>query len=573
MQNILISGGTVLDGTGAKGFRADVRVRGGRIAEVGTNLRAGDERVIDAGGAYVAPGFIDAHTHYDGPMWWMPSLDPLPSYGSTTAVMGNCGLSVAPMAADPADQQGMIGIFSFLEDIPRHTFERCVPWGWQSWPQYSAALRKQPTGANIGAFIGHINLRISVMGAQAWDRAATADECARMAAMLEEGLRCGALGLSTNFFDKDGDERPVPSRRADKAEFEALLDVMARYPAVILQLMTNIGNPTGILQELQYVTAMCAPRGVRMQFLQLPISETEQGVREELLAYMEQVNTSGGSIWAGYQIWPANVSLNFERTILFSAFEMHAWDELANKTPTDRKVAVLSDPDWRAKARLEWDAMHPASFLRRKLYLNGSENQVGPTDKTLQEYAELMKLHPSDALADWVIKNGAASTVRIEPRKIDDGLVAQLARNKHTLTGVNDAGAHCQLFCGAGASAYLLTHFVRDTGLLSIEEAVHSLTGQIAGHFSFADRGVIAPGKIADIGVFALGELAFRDEERIRDVPDGDGDLTWRFTRQPGPFRATLVRGVPSFENGAYTGELPGRLIGPGPEHAEPRAT
>jgi N-acyl-D-amino-acid deacylase len=568
MKNLLVRGGTVLDGTGAAGFRADVRIRNGRIAEVGANLRVGDERVIDAGGAYVTPGLIECHTHYDGPMWWMPSLDPLPGYGATTAVMGNCGLSVAPMSANMADRRGMIGIFSFLEDIPQRTFEKEMPWNWQSWGEYRRALRDCPSAANLSTFVGHLNLRIAVMGEAAWERKANAEERAMMAAMLDDGLKHGALGLSTNFFDNDANDRPVPTKLADEAELIALLDVMARYKGVILQFIANLLKPHEIVNEVEYLSKLCTPRNVRMQLLAIPSSREDTGSRNKLVQFIETANANGADIWSGYGVRPLSVSLNFERTLVFNLQGAFAWDELSNKTPKDQKIAKLKDPEWRARARHEWDNLKPGAVLNRvEHYLNNSENGVGPVDVTLSAYAKELGLHTSDALAEWLVRNGTGSTVGEEPRPLDDNTVVEMLHKPFTLTGVSDAGAHGQLFCGAGVSSYLLTHFVRDSGQISVEKMVQVLTSQIATHYNLADRGVIAPGKIADIAVFALDEIDFRPEQRVVDVPDGEGGMSWRYTRAPAPFRATIVNGVPTFENGAYTGELPGTLIGPGTQH------
>ena len=218
----------VVDGTGAPAVRADVRVRDGVIAEVGEQLAPDGEAEIDAGGAVVAPGFIDCHTHYDPSLWWDPLLDPMPQHGVTTVVTGNCSLSLTPVRA--ADRERAADVFGFIEDIPVDAFMTGMPWTWESYVEWRDALRAFGTSVNIAPLIGHSNLRVYVMGDDAWDRAATADERAELARVLGDCLAAGALGLSTSFTDQDRHGRPVPSRAADDDEFCALIDALAAAP-------------------------------------------------------------------------------------------------------------------------------------------------------------------------------------------------------------------------------------------------------------------------------------------------------------------------------------------------------
>jgi N-acyl-D-amino-acid deacylase len=568
MSNLLIRGGTVVDGTGAKALRADIRVKNGLISEVAPDLKPAGERVIDAGGCHVTPGFIDAHTHYDGPMWWNPNLDPLAGHGTTTAIMGLCGLSAAPMSKIQADRDDMIGIFSYIEDIPQKTFSNNVPWNeWATWSEYAGAMQKFPMPTNIGGLMGHINLRIYVMGASAWERAANASEIARMAAVMDDAMRAGCLGLSTNFFDSDRDGRPVPTLLADDAEFEALTDVMAKYRGSIIEFAINVfGERHLAVPQIERMAKFCKPRGIRMQFLYVPLEYSNAELREELMAAQRRLRAEGVDVWSTYVARPISVSISFEASILFKYQGAFAWDELVNATPgRDAKMKKLADPAWRARARHEIDHELNSMGIMDKpqmLNLNQSENDAGPLGLTLAQYAEQTSQHHSDALADWLMKNGVESSVGIEPQKIDEAEMLRIMRDPYSVSNINDAGAHGQLRCGAAETTYLLTKFVRDEGKLTIEETVHCLTGKIADHYSLKGRGVIAPGNVADIAVFDLNEIEFLPEKKVRDVPTGDGGMTWRYTLDPAPFRATIVSGVPVFESGrGYTGETPGNLV------------
>ena len=259
MPDILIRGGTVVDGTGADARRADVRVRDGVIAEVAPDLAPDGEPLVDASGAYVTPGIIDTHTHLDGAMWWNPALDPLPSYGNTSMVFGNCGNSIAPLAGAQRDE--IVDLLCFLEDLPLEAFRREVPWTWEQWPEYADALTGQPTTVHVGGYVGHLAVRTYVMGEDAWTRAATSDEVARMVSLLDDGLQAGAMGLSVNHFDKDRALRPVPGYFADDDEYRALFAVVARHHPATVQMITRFNDPEHDVEDAERFGRLCRERG------------------------------------------------------------------------------------------------------------------------------------------------------------------------------------------------------------------------------------------------------------------------------------------------------------------------
>lgn len=568
----LIRGGIVVDGTGAPRRAADVRVRGGVITEVAPGLapEAGEE-VFPAEGCFVAPGFIESHTHFDGTMWWQPDLDPLPGYGVTTVVMGNCGFALAPLPEDPAARAEVVKIFSFFEDIPERPFFENLPWDWRSWSEYKASLTSRvavPT--HYATFVGHIAIRLAAMGMDAWERRATGEEIARMCRDLEDALAAGALGLSTNLMDHDGSDRPVPTLHADDAELSALFGVLARHRGATLQVVIDTVMRMTAVDALARVERLIGSLPIRLQWAGLPTLrwQREHGIQKPLLEMHERYAREGRDFWTGYAHVPVTTVVSFDRSLLFAQSNEYVWHEVVMAEGPEAKRALLADPAWRARARHSWDvlALPTCPFRRpRPMLLDHSATGTGPVGLRLGEYADALGLHPSDALAEWLLANGVESTVTAPDWDRDDAMVERLLRDPRSVGNISDAGAHGQMFCGAGDNVVLFTEFVRERGVLSVEEAVHVQTGKLARFFGLAGRGRIAPGYRADVTVFALDEIERRPKRKVVDVPDGKGGQTWRWTRDAAPVRLTLVDGVATFEAGRATGARPGTMISPVP--------
>lgn len=568
MADILIKNGTVVDGTGAPAFKADVRIKSGLIAEVGPDLAAAGERIVDATDCYVTPGFIESHTHYDASMWWQPDLDPLPGYGATTMILGNCGFSMAPLHPSQQVRDEVMGIFSFFEDIPIGPFQQHVKWDWTTWSEYRQSFEKNVSvPLNYASYVGHIPLRLAAMGMDAWERAATPEEIAKMAELLDDALAAGALGLSDNMHDHDGSDRAVPSLLADDAEFTALFDVMDRYPATCYQVIVDTFMRMNGPANLNRLEKLLTGRKIRVQIAGgIPTLFFQAGILPEMQKSIDSMRAAGIDVWPGFaHVSPTSV-LSITKSLIFAQSNDYVWHEVVLAESHDEKRRLLSDPEWRARARESWDTQawdHSPLKNPQELFLLDSENGTGPIGGTLKEFADSRGVHRSDAMADWILENGLLSTVHMAPFPKNEELTVALMRDPKTVGNISDAGAHLQMLCGGGENALLLTRYVREDKVLSIEEAVHVMTGKLAEHFFLNDRGVIAPGKRADITVFNLDEVTYHQFEKAWDVPDGKGGTTWRFTRKAAPMRLTLVNGVPTFENGAYTGTKPGTFLAP----------
>ncbi|MGF7151109.1 N-acyl-D-aspartate/D-glutamate deacylase [Sphingomonas zeicaulis] len=568
MTDMLIRGGRVIDGTGSAAFDADVRIAGDRIVEIGSDLQpAAGEEVFDAAGCYVTPGFIESHTHYDATMWWQPDLDPLPGNGATTVILGNCGFTAAPLSKDKAAQLEMIKIFSFFEDIPLKPFLEHVPWDWETWSEYRQSMaRNIKVPANYSAFVGHIALRLAAMGVEAWERVATPEEIARMAELLEDALAAGALGMSDNLHDHDGDDRAIPTLIADDAEFEALFAVMQRYPGTTYQcIIDTFMRKTGPA-SLERLGRLTKGRGIRMQIAgAVPTLEFQKDILPALTETLTRLKAEGADIWPGYAHVSPTSTLSLIKSLIFAQSNDYVWHEVVLAETHEEKARLLADPDWRARARESWDTKawpHSPMNNPQDLYLLDSENGAGPIGGTLKEFADSRGLHRSDAMAQWIIENGTRSTVHMAPFPKDEELTLKLMMDPKSVGNISDAGAHLQMLCGGGENILLFTKYVKD-GLLSLEQAIHIKTGKLANFFGLHETGEIREGRRADVVVFDLNEIRYRAMEKAYDVPDGEGGTTWRFTRQAAPMRLTLVNGVKTFADGAYTGNKPGEYLAP----------
>jgi N-acyl-D-amino-acid deacylase len=553
--DLLICGGTVIDGTGAVGRKADIRVRAGRIDEIGPNLGAQGEFEIDAGGALVAPGFIDSHTHFDATIYWDPLCDPMPQHGVTTVVAGNCSLSLAPVR--PQDRLEQVEVYSFIEDMPADVLNDVIPWDWESYSEYAASLEKQRLGVNLACFVGHSQIRSYVMGKAAWERAANADEVAAMADELGKALTAGALGLSYSLFDKDREGRLVPCRHADDAEMDALI---ARLGAHRASLQFVPGDSADlIISQLEWLGTFLGKHQVTGFYNALVQIDGEATRAGRTLACLEALQAKGVRMYGMVSPRLFELAIGFAGSICF--MNLPAWNQLAQADPAEQR-RLISDAAWRAQARSDADCCDSPMFpFKRPDLLRISS--VGKSDlepwigRTLAELIAERGGHVSDLLADWLGENDLATSFTFAVANTDPDEVARLLTSSVSFVSGSDAGAHLQMFCAAGDATLLLTRFVRERGDITLEAAVHELTGRQAELLGLDDRGVLAAGKAADIVIFALSELNYGPPKMVNDVPGGRS----RLTRDPGGYRTTIVGGEVVQQGGKATGALPARWL------------
>jgi N-acyl-D-amino-acid deacylase len=560
MADLLVRGGRVIDGTGAPAAPADVRVRDGVIVEVGASLDNDGEAQFDADGAYVTPGFIDIHTHYDGSIWWDPSVDPMPLHGVTTVVTGNCAISLAPV--NPEDKAALADMFCYIEDLPVGPVSSAVPWTWRTWPEYRAAFNAVGASCNVAPLVGHSNLRMTVLGEESFERAASEDERAQLVALTLECLEAGAFGVSLSFVDLDSKGRRVPSRLASPDELADIAGALASTARGLVQYVPRFMRTDGYLKDIDRVSAACSQAGIPHTYAPVLTGRRSRETTDAVMAHTREVRAAGGQVWP--QVSPRS---GFDTRVVFDGSTapyagMPAWAAMAGATGPE-KSAMLADEAWRERARQDWESTAFTLFPKRALetFVVSEVGNPKLRDFEGQPFRAVMEArpgHPADVLAQWVLETDAeANLVRPGSADEDPEYMAALLSDDATLVGASDAGAHVLLFCGAGDTTLLLTRHVRSRRDLSIEAAVHKLTGQAASAFGIRDRGIVAPGYAADLAVFDLDELAYEREALVADMPGG----AKRFTRPAGGFRATIVGGTVTQESGHATEAHPGRML------------
>ena len=558
MSRIVLRGGTVLDGTGGAAYDADVLVADGRIAEVGPSVDTTGARVLDADGAYVAPGFIDMHTHLDPSLFWDRGCDPMPQHGVTSVLIGNCSLGLVPMRPELVDEVSKL--FCYIEDMPRETFSLGIPWTWERYAEYRDVLNGDGLSVHAVPLLGHSVLRLFVMGADAWERAATPDERAQIAALLDESVAAGAFGFSTSFFDADAQSRPVPSRLADAAELEALVEVLGRYGRGLIEFIPDLQAPGGEEQLIDLVE-LCGRFGVVSTTNTLVASDSRPQFAAGIMALARKLRDGGSAFWPQMSPRTIDFRINWETSMVFMM--LSEWHRIPNAPDDATRAELLRSPEWRDAARAQWDActggLFPAQNPARVRIIDVTKPELEPwLGKTLADLTAARGGHPSDVFADWILENDLRPgilVVGVGNSNVD--AVAELLVDPDTVVASSDAGAHVQMMCAAGDTTLFLTRHVRDRGDLTVEQAVHELSGKHADVFGFHDRGHIEPGKVADLTVFALDELHWDDDVFVNDLPGGSP----RLRRPPGGYRYTLAAGEVTQEDGVLTDARPAGVL------------
>ncbi|MFM1751812.1 MAG: hypothetical protein RL119_774 [Actinomycetota bacterium] len=569
MVDLVITHGSVVDGTGSPSRPADITIDAGVIVEVceaGQATTAHARRVVRADGRLVTPGFVDVHTHYDAQVSWDPYLTPSSWHGVTTAVMGNCGVGFAP--AQPDRHEWLIELMEGVEDIPGSAMTDGIDWQWETFPEYLNAIDQRQYVLDIGTQIAHGPLRAYVMGQRGADNEpADANDRVRMAALVEEALRAGALGFSTSrtplHRSKSGEL--VPGTMVEADELYAIGDAMARVGHGNFQF-----SPEHVRVPVDEWGWMCALARRSGRPVSVNLNQTDQSpdLWRTVLDLMTQAHAENIPVFA--QVAGRSIGILYCLHGSVHPLLFHPAYVEVQHLPMEQRIAALSDP------------------IRRHRLIHDLPDDGGLFKKVVYEKADNMWLvhdadidyepRREDSIAGIAARTGTPIMELILDHLIsreghgliyapffnysygDLSMTYEAHRHPHTRMGLSDAGAHCGAICDGGMPTFMLTHWTRDRKrgpLLPLEHVVHRQTQQTANFYGLYDRGVIASGFRADINIIDFDRLGFETPQMVFDLPANGRRLVQRARG----YEATFIRGHQTVSNDEFTGELPGRLV------------
>jgi N-acyl-D-amino-acid deacylase len=551
--DLLIRGGTIVDGTGREAYRGDVAVAGGKIAALG-KVSGSARRTVEADGRVVSPGFIDIHTHYDAQVLWDPMLTISPWHGVTTALLGNCGFGVAPTR--PIHRDRMIRTLEKVEGMSVDALEAGLgkDWGFESFPEYLAAIQNKGIAINVAVMLGHTPLRLFVMGEAATEREATQDEIIAMKAILRDALKAGAAGFATSkaatHVGYEG--KPVPSRFASIDEIYALADELGAAKRGIFQ--ATIGKEL-FIDEFRTI-AQRTGRPVTWTALLAGLA-LMAGSAEEHLAKSEAIAAEGIAVYPQVTPRPLNFEYQWKEPFVFESLSLFRPVSAAD---FDGKRRIYADPDFRKAFRERVDgARQPFRDGVAKTIISQCPSAPELEERTLADVAAERGVHMIDLALDLGMVNNLEARFRMPVANHNEAEVEPLLKSKCTVLGLSDAGAHASQLCDACLPTYLLARWVREKQSLSLEDAVRMLTSQPADLMGFKDRGRLATGMAADLVVFDPQTVNAGKLRRVHDLP-GKAD---RLLSDAVGVDEVIVNGKPIRSGGRDAAEraMPGTVL------------
>ncbi len=566
MHDMVIRNGTIVDGTGARPFTGDIAIDGGRITAVGGVAAKGREE-IDATGLHVTPGFVDIHTHYDGQATWDSEMAPSSWHGVTTVVMGNCGVGFAP--AKPDKHDWLIGLMEGVEDIPGTALAEGMTWDWETFPEYMDALAKRPRTIDVATHVPHGAVRAYVMGERgARNEAPTEHEIAQMSAIVEEGLKSGALGFSTSrtVLHKSIDGEVVPGTSATKEELIGIGRAVARAGHGVFEMASDLKREW---DEFGWMGALSKETGMPVTFAMLQ-SIAKELPWEEQMSETARWNADGANIVAQIALRGNGVLMAWRGTVHPFKFKP-SWAAI-DAAPWAEQWACISDPAWKAKLLAEPD-MIPESDIAGLLqvvahgfamhYEMGPDFDYEPTPAdSIAARAAAAGVSPAEYTYDLLSANGGTGFIYFPILNYADGnldFVEGLLHRDDVVISLSDGGAHCGTICDAASPTFLLQHWVRDRkrGTISIENAIRRQCSDTARLYGMHDRGELRPGLLADINLIDMTALKLGQPWMAFDLPAGGK----RLLQKAIGYRMTIKNGEVTFRDGTMTGALPGTLV------------
>ena len=565
MYDMIISNGRIVDGTGQPAFLGDIAINDGKIAAVG-KVDANAKQFIDAQGYLVTPGWVDSHTHFDGQASWDANLSPAPLHGTTTVLMGNCGVGFAP--CKPNEHDMLIRLMESVEDIPGTALTEGITWGWETFPEYLNALDKMPRAIDIATQVPHCALRVYVMGERgANNEKATDDDLQQMRQLVAEGLDAGALGVSTSqtkFHVTDLGE-VVPGTYADEAELTAIGEPLKGRDQGSYQIITDFENWQ---KEMDWLKRMSINTGRPVNYsMVFKGKETDYERMQAQLAYAKEAKKEGAQLMAHVSSRPIMMLMSIEGT--YHPFIAHQnFIALAHLSPEERLQKLL-DPTVKKKILAEKLSAESQAFADIFSNFNSAFAMTDPpnyepsAEESVASIATKNNCNPLEVAYDALLANNGKGVLYYpmfgyEHYHLDRQI--HLIKNPNAVSSLADSGAHCGLLSDVSIPTYMLSYMVRDRPKgerLDLEWAVMQQTQRMARIIGLYDRGTLEPGMKADINIIDFDRLQISVPEIIYDLPAGGR----RMMQTAEGYIATIVSGEVIAENGQMTGQLPGKLI------------
>jgi N-acyl-D-aspartate/D-glutamate deacylase len=566
MHDIVIRGGTIVDGTGTAPITGDVAINGGRIAAVGGKQGPG-KREIDAAGLLVTPGWVDVHTHYDGQAMWDPLLAPSCWHGVTTVMFGNCGVGFAPVKKE--HRGALMDLMEGVEEIPNPVLAAGLNWEWESFPQFMNELERRPRAIDIAAQVAHLPLRVYVMGDRAVRREpATADDIAAMRDLTIEALRSGAFGFTTSRTDshKTPDGELVPSRDADDHELLGIGSALGVTRSGAFGMNSDFDDEEF---ELRWMRKLAKETGRPIWFLLTDRYSDPQRWRR-LIKAVHEARAEGLPLTAQMAGRPIGVMMGIGTAL--NPFTVRPTYKKLESLPIEEQRRRLRDPETRRQILSETPAAAEIAKLAQfrqivakafdKFFVMGNppDYEPGP-EKSVAAIAQREGRSCEEVAYDYIL--GEAQYLYFPVVNYvtgDHGPIFEMLNDPACLLGLSDGGAHCTSIVDAGVPTYMLTHWGRDRSRgpkLAVEKLIKRQTSETADFFGLNDRGRLAPGLRADINLIDHGRLQVQKPELVHDMPAKGR----RFVQRVDGYEATFVAGTQIFERGVHTGALPGRLV------------
>jgi len=569
MHDLVVRGGTLVDGTGAEGRTADVAVDDGRITEVGRLDGTRATRTIDADGLLVTPGFVDIHTHYDGQVTWDPLLTPSCWHGVTSLVMGNCGVGFAPVR--PGSEDWLIQLMEGVEDIPGTALAEGITWGWETFPEYLDVLERTPRAIDVGTQVPHGAVRAYVMGDRgARNEPATPEDIAAMAAIVKEGIAAGALGFSTSrtIMHRAVDGEPVPGTFAAEDELFGIGRALGELGAGVFELA-----PAGVMGEDLVAPEREVDWMRRLSLaMRRPVSfilEQNNVVPEQwrdLLKRTEDANAEGADLRPQVPGRPLNMLVGFQT---FHPFVWRPTYKRLADVPLRERVAELRKPEVRAAILSEESvdagpiAQYVVASLDRIFPMGEPPNYEPDPATSVSAMASREGRPQEEVLYDIMLRHDGRELLMFallgySYGNLDD--MREMLVHPMSALGLSDGGAHCGVICDASMPTSVLTHWARDRERgekLPLPVAVSKITRDTARLYGLGDRGIVAPGFKGDLNVIDFDRLNLRLPEMVFDLPGG----ARRLIQQADGYVATIVSGEVTMDHGNDTGARPGRVL------------